>query len=283
MKKNDLIVEEAKKRFQQITEYVVSQGSRQVLEADDETEEPQGDMGGDPNAMGGDPNMMGGDPNAMGAGDPNAMGGDPNAMGGDPNMMGGDPNAMGAGDPNAMGGEGTPEGFAPQDAMGGEDPNMMGGDPNAMGGEPMQPDDEVIDVDELTDSQEETEKEVAKINSKFDKVIKAIGAFEELLRSNDEKIDNLRDEFEKRNPSKIEKLQMQTANSYPFNQRPEDYWKEKEATSNYQVVDDDLEEDKDKFIITTNDVAGNENWKEIADTLDDDILFNQTLNKILGL
>lgn len=217
MKKNDLIVEEAMKRFQQITEYVVSQGSRQVLEADDETEEPQGDMGGDTNAMGG------------------------------------------------------------------EDPNMMGGDPNAMGGEPMQPDDEVIDVDELTDSQEETEKEVAKINSKFDKVIKAIGAFEELLRSNDEKIDNLRDEFEKRNPSKIEKLQMQTANSYPFNQRPEDYWKEKEATSNYQVVDDDLEEDKDKFIITTNDVAGNENWKEIADTLDDDILFNQTLNKILGL
>ena len=63
----------------------------------------------------------------------------------------------------------------------------MMGDPNAMGGEPMQPDDEVIDVDELTDSQEETEKEVAKINSKFDKVIKAIGAFEELLRSNDEK------------------------------------------------------------------------------------------------
>ena len=275
MEKNNLIVEEAMKRFQQITEYVVSQGSRQVLEADDETEEPQGDMGGeDPNAMGGDPNMMGGDANAMGGEDPNMMGGDPNAMGADPNMMGEDP--------NAMGGEETPEGFAPQDAMG-ADPNMMGEDPNAMGGEPMQPDDEVIDVDELTDSQEETEKEVAKINSKFDKVIKAIGAFEELLRSNDEKIDNLRDEFEKRNPSKIEKLQMQTANSYPFNQRPEDYWKEKEATSNYQVVDDDLEEDKNKFIITTNDVAGNENWKEIADTLDDDILFNQTLNKILGL
>lgn len=276
MKKNDLIVEEAMKRFQQITEYVVSQGSRQVLEADDETEEPQGEIGaGDPNAMGGNSNDIGGEPNTMG-GDPNAMGeGDPNEMGGDQNMTNGDPNAIGAGDPNAIGGEGTPEGFAPQDTM--------GGDTNSMGAEPMQPDDEVIDVDELTDSQEETEKEVAKINSKFDKVIKAIGAFEELLRSNDEKIDNLRDEFEKRNPSKIEKLQMQTANSYPFNQRPEDYWKEKEATSNYQVVDDDLEEDKDKFIITTNDVAGNENWNEIADTLDDDILFNQTLNKILGL
>lgn len=276
MEKNNLIVEEAMKRFQQITEYVVSQGSRQVLEADDETEEPQGEMGaGDPNAMGGeDPNMMGGDPNAMGAGDPNAMGGDPNAMGGgDPNMM--------DGDPNAMGGEGTPEGFAPQDAMGG-DPNMMGGNPNAMGGEPMQPDDEVIDVDELTDSQEETEKEVAKINSKFDKVLKAIGAFEELLRSNDEKIEGLKSEFEKRNPTKIEKLHMQTARSYPFNQTPEEYWKQKEATSNYEIIDND-DKEEGKFVITADEVNGNENWKEISDTLDDDLLFNQTLNRILGL
>ena len=274
MEKNNLIVEEAKKRFQQITEYVVSQGSRQVLEADDETEEPQGDMGGeDPNAIGGDPNMMGGDPNAMGGEDPNMMGGDPNAMGADPNMMGGDP--------NAMGGEETPEGFAPQDAMG-ADQNMMGGDPNAMGGEPMQPDDEVIDVDELTDSQEETEKEVAKINSKFDKVLKAIGAFEELLRSNDEKIEGLKSEFEKRNPTKIEKLHMQTARSYPFNQTPEEYWKEKEATSNYEIIDND-DKEAGKFVITADEVNGNENWKEISDTLDDDILFNQTLNKILGL
>ena len=261
MEKNNLIVEEAKKRFQQITEYVVSQGSRQVLEADDETEEPQGDMGGE-------------DPNAMGGADPNMMGGDPNAMGGaDPNMMGGDP--------NAMGGEETPEGFAPQDAMG-ADPNMMGGAPNAMGGEPMQPDDEVIDVDELTDSQEETEKEVAKINSKFDKVLKAIGAFEELLRSNDEKIEGLKSEFEKRNPTKIEKLHMQTARSYPFNQTPEEYWKEKEATSNYEIIDND-DKEAGKFVITADEVNGNENWKEISDTLDDDILFNQTLNKILGL
>ena len=255
MEKNNLIVEEAKKRFQQITEYVVSQGSRQVLEADDEAGAQE-----DPNAMGGDPNMMGGDPNAMG---------------GDPNTMGGDP--------NAMGGEGTPEGFAPQDpnTMGG-DPNAMGGDPNAMGGEPMQPDDEVIDVDELTDSQEETEKEVAKINSKFDKVLKAIGAFEELLRSNDEKIEGLKSEFEKRNPTKIEKLHMQTARSYPFNQTPEEYWKEKEATSNYEIIDND-DKEAGKFVITADELNGNENWKEISDTLDDDLLFNQTLNKILGL
>lgn len=240
MDKNNLIVEEAMKRFQQITEYVVSQGSRQVLEADDEEGAQQDNNSGDHNAMGGDQNMMGGDPNAMGD-------------------------------------EGTPEGFAPQDGM-----DMGSGDPNAMGGEPMQPDDEVIDVDELTDSQEETEKEVAKINSKFDKVLKAIGAFEELLRSNDEKIEGLKSEFEKRNPTKIEKLHMQTARSYPFNQTPEEYWKEKEATSNYEIIDND-DKEAGKFVITADELNGNENWKEISDTLDDDILFNQTLNKILGL
>ena len=260
MEKNNLIVEEAMKRFQQITEYVVAQGSRQVLEADDEEGAPQDGMnmgGGDSNAMGGDPNI---DMNGV---DPNAMGVDSNAMGGDPNMD------MGVGDPNAIGGEGTPEGFAPQDGM-------------DMGGEPMQPDDEVIDVDELTDSQEETEKEVAKINSKFDKVLKAIGAFEELLRSNDEKIEGLKSEFEKRNPTKIEKLHMQTARSYPFNQTPEEYWKEKEATSNYEIIDND-DKESGKFVITADELNGNENWKEISDTLDDDLLFNQTLNKILGL
>ncbi len=144
MDKKNLIVEEAMKRFQQITEYILAQEGN-ILEAGEEGAD-------DPNAMGGDP--MGGDP--MGGGDPNAMGGDPNAMGGDP--MGGDPNAMG-------GGAGTPEGFDPQGGMdmNGGDPNAMGGDPmggdpNAMGAEPMQPEDEVIDVDELTDSQEETEK-----------------------------------------------------------------------------------------------------------------------------
>ena len=243
-KTNNLIVEEAMKRFQQITEYVVSQGARQVLEAGDETETQQDDMeGGDPAAMGGDPTAMGGDPAAMG------------------------------GDPTAMGGEGTPEGFAPQD---------MGTDPNMMGAEQMQPDDEVIDVDELTDSQEQTEEEVAKINAKFDKVLKAIGAFEELLRSNDEKIEGLKSEFEKRNPTKVEKLHMQTANSYPFNQTPEEYWKEKEATSNYEIIDN-ADKEAGKFVITADDVNGNENWKEISDTLDDDLLFNQTLNKILGL
>ena len=254
-KDNNIVIEEAKKRFQTIMEYVVSQGT--VVEADEETEEPQEEMGG-----GMDQNM-GNDPSAMGGGemDPN-MGNDPSAMGGgemDPNM-------------------GGPEGFSPQDMT------LDGGMGQSTDGvtEPMQDGDEVIDVDDLTDAQEETEAEVSKINDKFDKVLKAIGAFEELLRSNDEKIEGLKSEFEKRNPTKIEKLHMQTARSYPFNQTPEEYWNEKEATSNYEIIDND-DKEAGKFVITADELNGNENWKEISDTLDDDLLFNQTLNKILGL
>jgi hypothetical protein len=256
----NLVIEEAKKRFQTIMEYVVSQGSI-VSEADEETEEP---MGGDPAAMGGDPNM-GGDPAAMG-GDPN-MGGDPAAMGGDPNMNSG------------------PEGFAPQDPNMGGDPAAMGGDPNMDGiTEPMQDGDEVIDVDDLTNAQEKTEVEVSKINDKFDKVLKAIGAFEELLRSNDEKIEGLKSEFEKRNPTQVEKLSMQTAKSYPFNVKPEEFWAEKEATSNYSTEDDQNGVKQGQYVITAKDIAGETNWKEIADSLDDDdFMYNQTLNKILSL
>ena len=139
--------------------------------------------------MGGDPGMMGGEgmePN----GDPNAMGGEPMQPNGDPNAMEGDPNAM-EGDPNMVGGEGGVEGFepeganpdAPMDGMGG-DPNAMGGDPNMMGGEPMQPGDEVIDVDDLTKSQETAEKKIDKMNHKFEELM---GAISNLVKQNAER------------------------------------------------------------------------------------------------
>ena len=272
-KEKNLIVENGMKRFQQIMEYTMGSRHRSVIEADDAPVDDQANggavPGGDPGAMGGDPGAMGGDPGAMG-GDPGAMGGDPGAMGGDTGAMGGDTGAAQA-----------PEGFNPQ---GGEDPSMdLGLDPN-MTSDQMQPDDEVIDVDDLTDAQEDTQHEVEKIDGKFDKVLKALGAFEEIIRSNDEKIENLKAEFERRNPTQIEKLSMQTDKSYPFNVKPEDYWREKEATSNYRTEDDNNGKEQGQYVITKNDVDGATNWKAISDSLgEDDFMYNQTLNKILSM
>ena len=249
-------------------------------------EEDENDPNADPNAAaGGAPGAdMGGgapmDPNAapgadMGAGAPM----DPNAAPGAGAPM--DPNAApdaGTGDEEAAA---PPQGFNPQPAAGGD---ISAADFDAAGGDMQQPGDEVLDVTELTDKQEDIEKEVSEIGGKFDKVMKALGAFEELVRANNEKIEDLKAEYERRNPTQVEKLSMQTAKSYPFNVTPEEFWKEKEATSNYSTEDDDNGKEQGQYQITANDVAGATDWKAISDSLDDDdFMYNQTLAKVMGL
>ena len=219
---------------------------------------PGGDMGG------GMPPMDGGAPMDQNAGEP--------APGGD----------MGGGMPQD-GGAQAPEGFnpqVPQDGMDAGMPPMDGGIPDSGG---LQPDDDVIDISDLTDSQEETQEEVDKLGDKFDKVMKYLGQFEELIRSNDEKINDLKAEFERRNPTQVEKLSMQTANSYPFSETPEQYWNNKEKTSNYRTEDDENGTKQGQYVITKNDVDGSVDWKSIADTLDDFDIMHQTMKNTMGL
>ena len=278
MKRGEILSEDIK-RYQQILEYVSLGGS---LEEDGEDPNADPNAGGDPAAgsapMGGDPNAMGGAP----GGDPNAMGGDPNAAGGDPNA-GGDPAAMG-GDPNADGGV---EGFDPQaDPNAGGDPAAMGGDPgmegpDAMGEEQPGPDDNVIDIDDLTNAQDETNQVVQDLNSKFEKLLGVVDKFEKFIEKNDGEIASLKQELEKRNPTPIEKLDLRTVNdSYPFNVKPNDYWKTKEETSNYRVGGDETEV-PEQYDLHQSDVDDVTNWKEIADSLDDSSLTD--LTKIFNL
>ena len=269
----ELVVEEYKKRFQQILEYT-SAGGFDLSEADDEqtaNEQPMGDdsMGGEQMSDMGGEQPMGGDMQ-----DPNMMGGDPNAMGGD--MQ----------DPNAQGGGGDlTSGFNPE---GGDmqDPNMMGGDPNAMAGmDTMQPDDEVVDITELTDAQEATQEELESFDSKFVKAIKAIEKIEAMINTNNkniaDKISEIEVEMKKRNPTPMEKLSNRAANSYPFNVNPKEYWDEKEKNSNYSADDDNNGKGQEQYTITVGDINNANDWKTISDSLDDDLLYNQTLNNIL--
>lgn len=282
------IVEEYKKRFQQILEYTSPQNDLQEAGEDMPSD---GNEEGDPNAMSDGPDM---------AGDSNAMGSNTGDMGGDPNMMGGDPNAMGD-DPNMMGGQNNggddlTSGFNPQGVDGnsvdmGGDSNMMGGDPNAMGGDmpvdTMQPEDEVVDITELTDAQEETQEDIKNFDKKFVKAIKAIQNIETLINKNNEtissKIAEIENEMKKRNPTPMEKLSNRAANSYPFNISPEEYWEEKEKNSNYSTEKDNNGVGQEQYTITGADINGATDWKNISDSLSDDILYNQTLNNILKL
>ena len=247
----------------------------------DVSEEGEDDM-----MQGGDPSMGGADP-SMGS-DP-GMGGD---MGGDPNAMGGDPNAMG-GDPNAAGGEATPpEGFQPQgveqgapmdgmggdpNAQGGMDPTMggdpnamgdpsMGGDPNAMGG-----DDEVIDVDDLTDSQEETEKKVDALSGKFERLMSSLDSLEKRISDIDthtnEYLGKLESEFEKRNPTPLQRMSMRSTKSAPYGMTPNEYMNNY-APENYSDADDNNGVDDPQYKITKGDIDRFTDYNSIAKEFD---------------
>lgn len=280
MEKNtDLIkqykLEEAIKRIQKINEYTFYDST---MVEDDQ----------DPNAMGGDPNAMGGNPN----GGMPPMGGDPNAMGPDPNMMGGDPNGGMApmDDPNAMGADPN-GGMPPMD-----DPNAMEGDPNAMGADPNgemppmddpnmmggeediedidmeteQPGDEVVDVDELTQSQEATEFKVDNVDDKLNKVLKIISKFNDAIEANDQKIEDLKKEFQKRNPTAEETLNLRSLASYPFSERPDEYWKKQQQDHpNYNVISDNdvsTADEQKEFEIRKGDID-NFNEREVMKSL----------------
>jgi hypothetical protein len=250
-----------------------------------------GAPGGDP--MGG--GAPGGDP--MGGGDPNAMGGDP-GMGGDPmggGAPGGDP--MGGGDPNAMGGDPMGGGAPDGDPMGGGDPNAdpMGGpdmgmdDPMGGGPDEEQNDGDTIDIDGLTKAEDKLNikqnqigRDMAKVDDRISTLIDTIKNLQTALDSNNSELEALKAEFEKRNPTQTEKLNLRSLDSYPFNVKPTDYWADKAAQGGYEAISDNDKPTTQEYVITNDDIDNPA--KDIADTFfkidDDDI---QTLDKLFGL
>ena len=253
MKKSNIqLLNETKERMRKLYEYsFYRQG---VYEDDDTTEET-------PDSVGQDTQM---DDGNMGMEDPNAMGG-PDGMGiEDPNAMGG-PDGMGMEDPNAMGGEPTGgvdgANLAPNAGMDNqsndmEDPNAMGGlddmgmdDPNAMGG--VGPDDDVVDITELTDaqedmqqsqndmrqSQEEIANQMSDVDEKLVTLLKVVDKFNSALEANDKKIADLKQELIKRTPTEEETMNVRlNAGGNPFAQKPDEFWEKFEDINNHYNI-----------------------------------------------
>lgn len=278
LKENNLF--EAHEHFMRLSEAYIP-----TVLPEEEIDEDGEDMQ-DPNAMGGqDPNVMGGggmpqDPNGMGGQDQNAMGEqDPNAMGGDMNdPMGGggmpqDPNGMDGQDPNAMGGA------DPMADMGMNDP--MGEEPEDNG--------ETIDIDGLTKAQDKLNvkqnhigRDLSKVDTRIDTLIDTINNLLSKVDSNNSEIESLKAEFEKRNPTQTEKLNLRSLDSYPFNVKPNEYWAEKARQGGYEAYADNDEPTTKEYVITNDDVDNPSD--DIANTFfkidDDDI---QTLEKMFNI
>ena len=280
LKKNNLL--EAHKHFMRLSEAYIP-----TVLPEEEIEEAGEDMQ-DPNAMGGDPNAMGGmpadggmpqNPNAMDGGDPNAMGGqDPMASGDDPNAMGGDP-MTGGEDPNAQ--------DPMADPMGGD----MGGEPpmdDPMGDE-LVDDGETIDIDGLTKAEDKLNvkqnrigRDLSKVDNRITTLIDTINNLLTKVDSNNSEIESLKAEFEKRNPTQTEKLNLRSLDSYPFNVKPNEYWAEKAKEGGYEAYADNDEPTTKEYVITNDDVDNPSD--DIANTFfkidDDDI---QTLEKMFNI
>ena len=268
LKENNLL--SAHEHFMKLSEsYVPNFPEEEVDEADDQGAQ-------DPNAMSSDPSQ---DPSAMG-GDPSAMGGDPSAMGNDMTQdpsMGGDPSAMG-GDPS-MGNDMA------------QDPSAMGVDPSAMGGDESegQDDGDTIDIDGLTRAQDKLNvkqnhvgMDLSKVDTKIKTLIDTIQNLQDKLDANNSEIESLKSEFEKRNPTQTEKLNLRSLDSYPFNVKPNEYWEKKARQGGYDTYSDNDEPTSKEYVITNNDVDNP--TRDVADTFfkidDDDI---QTMDKLFKL
>jgi hypothetical protein len=285
LKENNLL--EAHKHFMRLSEAYIPTvlPEEEIEEAGEDMQDPNA-MGGDPNAMGGmpadggmpqDPNAMGGaDP--MGGGDPNAMGGqDPMAGGADPNAMGGDPMA-GVADQNAQ--------DPMDDPMGGD----MGADPmeDPMGEEPAD-DGDTIDIDGLTKAEDKLNvkqnhigRDLSKVDNRISTLIDTINNLLTKVDSNNSEIESLKAEFEKRNPTQTEKLNLRSLDSYPFNVKPNEYWADKAKQGGYEAYADNDEPTTKEYVITNDDVDNPSD--DIANTFfkidDDDI---QTLEKMFNI
>ena len=254
LKENNLY--EAHKKFMRIAEGF---GYSEAIEEADDEENQQDDMSGGAH--------MGQDSTNDGA----PIGGEQMPMGqGD--MSGGSPmgqDSMNDGAP--IGGEQMPMG---QGDMSGEAP--IGGEQMPMGQDAMAGSsngDEVIDVNDMVKAQEKTNdkvnsvgRDLGTVDKRIEKLLGALESMQGVIDKNNAEIASLKSEFEKRNPTQTERLNLRSLDSYPFNVRPDDYWREKGRNSNYSAYSDNDESPTNEYEITNDDVRDVND--DIANTFD---------------
>ena len=279
LKENNLF--EAHLRFKRAIGEALGYNAIEEAGDDENQNQQQGGAPGDP--MGGMPQA----PDAMGGGVPGAAsGGD---MGGDP--MGGmppAPDAMGGQDPNGGMPGGNPMAGG---ADAGADPMASGMPPESVPMEEEEPEeeDDVIDVQDLTDAQEEVNdkvnsvgRDLGRVDTRIDKLLGAIETLQGMFDKNNQEIADLKKEFEKRNPTQTEKLNLRSLDSYPFKIRPTDFWNDKAEEGRYDAYADNREPTTNEYVITNNDVD-DFTEREIEDTFSVDDGLDQNIKKIFGL
>lgn len=245
-------LEEAQKRFQQISEYTFI--TKPMLSEDGEEDDTQGHK---QQPQQGQEGMLPQQQPPMPQGNGEAQQSDGNNMQQPPVAP---PNNMSQGNwemppSNDGGDEQMDVDFEPQN-----DDNV----------DSMQDGDEVIDVDELTNAQKTAEVKIDGVNDKLQDLLNVTTKFIAAVDQNNKKIDDLRAEFEKRNPSEEEKINIRSQASAPYSETPKSFWDKKSENSNYNVIyNNDVDPDKEEkeYVIRQSDVNSNDD-RSLAKSLD---------------
>lgn len=217
-------LEEAVKRIQQINEYIFEadpQGGM-LNDAEDEPEQPKDNA---PEAANQQDSMF----------QEEEIDDNGNPMPGMPASEGGNGEPAPNPSENPM-----PEGGAMPEGP------MDGGDGQ------MEPGDEVIDVDELTNAQEQTAEQIDGVDEKLTNLAGVLDKFITALKNNDTKIDDLKKELERRNPTEEEKIDIRRGQSGPYSEKPSDAFKSLDARmhdGNLMAPDKEQE-----YTVTVNDI-----------------------------
>ena len=286
LKDNGLL--EAHKQFLRMcSEEYDAHDELMLNEAENESQMPNNE---DPN-QGGGPDMNNqnspeGNDGSMGGGEA-PMGGGEMPMGGTEDSNGGEAPMGGENDP--MSGGEMPMGG--DDSMGEMKDTPFGDGGETHGGDEGD-DDDTIDIDDLTDAQEKinhkTNKigiDLGKVDNRIERLMQSLEKMESMIDSNNSEIMNLRKEFEKRNPTQVERIDMRRRFDSPgFSESPEEAIEKRlQARNNYTVTDGGEKTDDQQYSLTQRDVDSASN-SQIADSFykidDDDI---QDINKIFGI
>jgi hypothetical protein len=150
-------------------------------------------------------------------------------------------------------------------------------------------DGETIDIDGLTKAEDKLNvkqnrigRDLSKVDNRIATLIDTINNLLTKVDNNNSEIESLKAEFEKRNPTQTEKLNLRSLDSYPFNVKPNEYWSEKAKQGGYEAYADNSEPTTKEYVITNDDVDNPSD--DIANTFfkidDDDI---QSLEKIFNI
>lgn len=116
--------------------------------------------------------------------------------------------------------------------------------------------DEMINIDDLTNSQKNTESMVGDVSGKLNNLIQLVQNFSDTVDNLQKQNQDLYRELEKRVPTNTEKLNLRVLNSYPYDVDLKGYWSDVEKEGRYRAYPDNQkdEEDEVEYVITLDDL-----------------------------